>query len=69
MHITAFCLAVFGLFLGFIVKFTPYRWADRLGRFMTPFEQKNFIVGKRIAQAMSDSPNNKAKTYEKLLED
>lgn len=63
MHITAFSLALFGLVLGLAVKFTPYEWADKLGQFMMPFEQKNFIVGKRIAQAMSTGPNSNAKTY------
>jgi len=54
MHITAFCLGLGSLLVALVVKFTPYSFAEKLGNFMMPFEQRNFIVGKQIAQAIED---------------
>lgn len=63
MHITAFSCAVGSLLIGLLVKFTPYRWTEKLGNCMAPFEHRNFIIGKRIAEVMEDDPDKPSSSY------
>jgi len=55
MHLTAGLLGLGSLLVALTIKFTPYRWAESIGRCSKEFERRNFKIGKQIAGVMTEN--------------
>jgi len=70
MHLTSGLLGMGSLLVALGFKFTPYKWAESVGKCSKALEHRNFKVGKQIASAMSaDETNPKNQSMEKLLDE
>lgn len=71
MHCTAFCLGGGSLLVALLVKFTPFRWTNKLGLCTSSFEdqQKDFTIGSGLAKVIEpEDPASQSKIYARLLE-